>query len=132
MKFRKDFVTNSSSSSYIICFARIKDEKRAQKIIEQYNLNIMDADDVKREMRWTGNLGADWCGATIWNADYVLSKHPDGKYVIIEDGNDAVWDEEADDYIFDYDFAQNDAINAITEENGFADIECAEGEGFDG
>ena len=35
MKFRNSFVTNSSSSSYIICFARIADEEKAQKIIDK-------------------------------------------------------------------------------------------------
>ena len=33
---------------------------------------------------------------------------------------------------YDYDFAINDAIEDITEENGFANIEVAEGEGRNG
>lgn len=132
MKIRSDFVTNSSSSSYIICFARIADEEKANKIIEKHKLRVYDVDGVNAKKRWTGDLGADWCGAVIYSVDDVLKDHPDDKYIIIEDSNEAVWNDEYDDYDFDYDFGMNDAINAITEENGFADIECAEGEGRDG
>lgn len=130
MKIRTDFVTNSSSSSYIICFARIADEEKAKKIIEKHNLRVFDVDDVKHEMRW-GELGADWAGATLWGTDKILEAHPDDKYIIIEDSNDAEYDEDYEP-IYDYNFAMNDAIDEITEENGFADIDCAEGEGRDG
>jgi hypothetical protein len=132
MKIRTDFVTNSSSSSYIICFARIADEEKAKKIIEKHNLIVFDIDGVNHKRRWSGCLGADWCGAIIYGVDDVFSEHPDDKYIIIEDSNDAYWDNEADDYIYDYDFDMNGAIDEITEANGFADIQCAEGEGRDG
>ena len=131
MKIRRDFVTNSSSSSYIICFARIANEEKAKKIIEEHHIRTLDSKDVKGKMYY-GELGADWCGAIIYGANDVLSKHPDGKYIIIEDSNDGMWDEEYDDYIYDYDFAMNYVIDEITEENGFADVECAEGEGYNG
>lgn len=130
MKIRTDFVTNSSSSSYIICFARIVDKEKAKKIIEKHNLRVFDVDDVKRQMYY-GELGADWAGATLWGTDKILEAHPDDKYIIIEDSKDADYDEDYEP-IYDYDFAMNDAIDEITEENGFADIDCAEGEGRDG
>ena len=133
MKIRTDFVTNSSSSSYIICFARIADEEKAKKIIEKHNLRVFDVNDVNYKRRWTGDLGADWCGAIIYGVDSVLAAHPDDNYIIIEDSNDAYYDEDNDwEPIYDYDFEMNDAIDEITKENGFADIECAEGEGRDG
>lgn len=135
MKFREDFVTNSSSASYIICFARIKDEEKANKIIEKYNLDVFSVDDVKHEMRW-GELGADWAGASLWGTNEILKKYPDDRYIIIEECLDAeeYWDDEIKDVVIDYDynFRSNDAIGNITEENGFADIECAEGEGRNG
>lgn len=131
MKLRTDFVTNSSSSSFIICFARIADTEKAKKVIDKYNLSVLDVDGVNGEKNWYGELGADWCGAIIYGVDDVLKKHPDSKYIVIEDSNDADYD---DDYepIYNYDFAMNDAIAAITEENGFANIEISEGEGRDG
>ena len=133
MKFRKDFVTNSSSSSYIICFARIVDEEKAKAIIEKHNLdsNVFDKDGVNRERHW-GKLGADWAGATIWGVDKILENHPDDKYIIIEDWLDAYWDDETEEDIFYYDFDMNNAISDITKENGFADIDVAEGEGRNG
>lgn len=135
MKIRTDFVTNSSSSSYIICFARIANEEKAKEIINKHNIAILSEKDVRHEMRW-GELGADWAGACIWNADSILKEHPNDKYIILEDWNDADegWDEETDTYCIDYsyNFEVDDAIEDITEENGFADIEIAEGEGRNG
>ena len=131
-----DYVTNSSSSSYIICFARIADEEKAKAIIEKHNLAILDVEGVNEEKNWCGEMGADYAGAIIWNADAILEAHPNDKYIIIEDSNDAYeeWDEEYDSYdiCYDYNFAMNDAIEEITEENGFANIEIAEGEGRNG
>ena len=131
MKIRRDFVTNSSSSSYIIYFARIEDEEKAQKIIDNHHLRTLSAKDVEDQM-YLGELGADWCGAIIYGANSVLSKHPNDKYIVLEDWNDAGWDDESEDYIYDYDFTINYILDDITEENGFANIECAEGEGFNG
>ena len=131
MKIRTDFVTNSSSSSYIICFARIADEEKAKKIIKKHGLRTFDAEGVKGEM-YLGELGADWCGAIIYGANKVIASHPNDQYIIIEDWLDGTWDNDADDYIYDYNFEVNGAIDEVTAENGFADIECAEGEGFNG
>ena len=130
-KIRMSFVTNSSSSSFIICFARIADKEKAQKVIDKYDLDIFDRNGVNGEKNWCGELGADWAGAVIWNVDDILEKHPDDKFVIITDSNDA-YDDDYGEPIYDYDFKMNDAIDEVTEENGFADIEVFEGEGRDG
>ena len=130
-KMRTSFVTNSSSSSFIICFARIADKEKAQKIIDKYYLYVFDRDGVNSEKNWCGELGADYAGAIIWNVDDILETHPNDEFIIIEDSNEAYYDDDGEP-IYDYDFYMNDAIDAITEENGFADIEVSEGEGRDG
>jgi hypothetical protein len=131
MKIRTDFVTNSSSSSFIICFARIANEEKARPILEKYNIVALDKDDVNDEKNAYGKLGATWCGAVIYGTDDTIENHPNDKFIIIEDCNDAIYDEDGEMF-YDYDYEQMEAINAITEENGFADIEVAEGEGRNG
>lgn len=131
MKIRNDFVTNSSSSSFIICFARIDNEEKARKIIDKYDLEVFDCKGVDEEKNWYGTLGADWCGAEIWGVDKILDAHPDDKYIIITDSNEGIEDGWGD-VEYDYDFIMNDAIDEITKENGFADIDVATGEGRNG
>ena len=131
MKIRNDFVTNSSSSSFIICFARIVDEEKARAVIERYGLDVYDKEDVEGEKNWLGELGASWCGAVIWGVDEILNAHPDDKYIIICDSNEGI-EKDWGEVEYDYDYSMNDAIGDITEENGFADIDVAEGEGRDG
>lgn len=131
MKFRQDYVTNSSSASYIICFARIADEEKAQKIIEKYKLNVLNSGDVYNEIGWGGWLGVDWADAYIPGVDDIINEHPNDQYIIIEDTCDG-HEIDYDEVEYFYDFAMNDAINDITEANGFADIGVAEGEGRDG
>ena len=129
MKYRNDFVTNSSSSSYIICFARVEDEEKASKAID-LSLYSYTADEVRKEMRY-GELGAEYAGAIIWNAAQILDEHPGSKFIIIEDSKDADYSEDGEP-IYSYHFRENVNIEKITHENGFANIEIAQGEGRNG
>lgn len=127
MKIRTDFVTNSSSSSFIVCFARISDKEKAQNVIDKYNLRTYSAEEVRKE--WGDYIGNDF--AAVYPED-VLKEYPNDNFIIIWDSNDAQYDEEEDEYIYDYSFSCNDAIEELLENDGFSNIMTDEGEGFDG
>ncbi len=132
MKIRTGFVTNSSSSSFIICFARIQDLNKANEILEKFNIqeDIYTDDEVRKKMHW-GTLGADWAGAEIFGVERILDKYPNDKYLIISECLEAEYDYYGCP-IYSYDFELNNIIPSITEENGFTNVDVAEGEGRDG
>ena len=41
MKIRNGFVTNSSSASFIVCFARVEDEEKAKKIAAKHEFTLL-------------------------------------------------------------------------------------------
>lgn len=133
MKIREDFVTNSSSSSYIICFARIADKDKATDIIEKYKnyMRVISADEVDKMKDCYGEIGADWCGATV-DVSNIKEQYPNDLFVLIEDSNDAIEDLETEEIIYDEDFDCDAAIAEIKEVNGFDNISSAYGEGRNG
>lgn len=141
MKIRSDFVTNSSSSSFICCFARIADEEKAKKILEQYknDIKIYTAQEVLQEIKhydkyWlNGWLDRDWAGVYMTPDKDYIQNYMDNRFVVLKDSEEIYADE--DGYVdYDVDLSDFDTsiIDQITEENGFADIECQYGAGRDG
>lgn len=130
MKIRNGFVTNSSSASFIVCFARVEDEEKAKKIAEKYEFPLLSKEEVEG-YKCYGEYGAYWAGAIAYSVDDVMREHPESKFVYMTDYNDADYDEYGDP-IYDYDFEIDSTIAKITEENGFVDVEISEGEGRDG
>ena len=141
-KIRLGHVTNSSSSSFIVCFARIADKEKAQKIIDEYkknvDLEIYSGRECLEEMenrRWSNWLEWNWAGIDATPSKYYVNKHIDDDFIVITDYADIEDPEDPWDYDWDennHDQKTLDAISEITEENGFADIDCQYGAGRNG
>lgn len=132
MKYRSDYITNSSSSSYIICFARIADKKLAQPTIDKHGLFTFSASQIRAELDSYGSLGKDWCGVELCNIDKILNKNPNSEYIVIEGGFDIYEGDGYPDYDVDIDdFEEKQIIDDIIQENGFADIDVGYGAGSD-
>ena len=140
MKIRQDYVTNSSSSSYIVCFARIADESKAAKVLNEFssNIEVYTAEEALAsiehgEGRWRNWLECDWAGVDITPSKDYIREHMDARFVVHSHCEDLYEDEDGEvDYYVDYSDFDTKAIDAITEENGFADIQCDYGAGRNG
>lgn len=141
MKIRKDFVTNSSSSSYICCFARIADPQRAERVLKEHSraIEVYTAEQVLANIngsRWSNWLECDWAGVDVTPSGKYIEAHKNDKFIVIEDSFEIP--ETGDDYP-DYNISYDDfcsgttnAIDNITEANGFAEVNVDYGAGRNG
>lgn len=145
MKIRTGFVSNSSSSSFIICYGHIVDEAKARAAIgDDKSIQIFTEEkliEFIENSRWGSPLECDWCNVSV---SMKKTGNPEQLHVLYENSGGA-GDDDSDfcdvendcwdmDYDVDFeDFSEAPMISRVfTEENGFANIQISCGAGRNG
>lgn len=133
MKLRYGFVSNSSSSSYVICVAKVIDEEKLNKFLEQYSLDakIYTTQEIINYKGW--NRPVMKCGDDLYfqcesfNGDTVsikMDSNKDEKYVSIYYGQDIDEDEYGP---VEPAVIEDGGIYSLSQEHGVIDIHTSEG-----
>lgn len=152
MKIRSGFVSNSSSSSFICCYAKVKDLEKAQAYIREHSKKFGSYGDeprllttkeaLEKKEGWDG-YGADWAGVflepdideTNWEDHYLVFESYGGA----GDGDSDFMPGYPQSYDMDYDVDYSDFedeetsfIDGVCLSNGFEDVHIGYGAGRNG
>jgi hypothetical protein len=141
MKIRNGFVSNSSSSSFIIGIARVSDEEKLNKYIKDNNISnvdIVDLDYIKKA--WDINIRNNSISLESFMTD-VTTKiiSDDDKFILLDyiGGDDSdFWNGDYYDYDIDLTFFDYNLIKAYDLFNkkniGIVDADSTYGAGRNG
>ena len=138
MKLRMDFVTNSSSSSFIAVFARVENKEKAQPIIEKYGYDTYTGKELLKAMgnrSWSKLFEWDWAGVDVTPSEDYVQKYIDSEFIFYSDSEDIDESDGEPNYDVDYDDFSSytiEAIDAVNKSNGFADVDSSYGAGRNG
>lgn len=143
MKIRNSFITNSSSSIFIAVFAKIIDEDKAEKIINQYNLKnyILSSKELRKSD--TSKFSQEWCGAELFSERDLENLKEEAKWNDLfifwhdyEDLDDEYLNYNNLDYddidLSDFGHKKQQIFNDIDSDNGFEVISSFIGAGYNG
>ncbi len=136
MKYRKGFITNSSSSSFIGVFAKIQNINKAKGVIEKYNLQNDVFNKKYLDIKDSSDFIRDWCGVDLLNGKTIeeIQDNSEWNNLFIEwhSMNDWYNDDIYDCSLNDFCDSELGIYNAISPENGFEIIGKDYGVGYNG
>ena len=138
MKYRKDFITNSSSSSFIGVFAKISNKNKARGVINRYNLAdcVFDKNSMAKKIK-DGDLTLSWGGFDLAQnvTEHSIKDNSewDDLYLYWYSVNEIEDIDDYDDYLLsDFCDSEIEIFRAICEEHGFNVIDSQYGAGYNG
>jgi len=135
MKVRNGFVSNSSSSSFILAYSLITDEEKARAAIGTVDVEIYtetELEDAIKNARWCTPLECDW--ADVYQK-MKKTGNPEQLHAVFSDCDDIYEDGDSEpNYDVDFDdFSSAKWIDeTFTTENGFKDVSIQYGAGRNG
>ncbi len=149
MKIRTDYVTNSSSSSYLIAAAIVTDKveffkwlKKYRYLLEESSCYLMSGNDSNRFS--VGSIIDDYFILESFNSSIRLnSKINEDDFIVYVDGYEGsdndFWDEENEEYDYDVDISffsdkldMMKLFNELKDNPVFKDFKYSVGAGRDG
>ena len=134
MKIRSDFVTNSSSSSFISVFAKIKDKEKAGEIIKKQGLEKCIFSNAKLQKMKENDFGKCLSNNGLDLAQVKEDSEWYDLFLLWEDYEDiGYWEDDYSKFdISDFSMTSQTIFNSISEENGFEVISSGFWAGYNG
>ena len=141
MKYSKDFITNSSSSSFIGVFAQITDLEKAKKVIDKYDLHngICNTNSLKWYDEYKISFNHDFCDVDLLDGKDITEIQETSNWFDLflewhsyNDWYDSDFRDYEDCDLSDFSEREIEIFNSICKENGFEIIGSGYGAGYNG